>query len=287
MAITTGDVNLRAENISKIVQGFALQSYKLKQLCMVNSSSAWQETYYRETASELTGGTEHATRGVPRLAQLPYGEVSWTKTSSYIEKFAMEGVLSWEDVRTNTIDVLARTLLRIGRAVAYAVDTQIESSISSNAGNTSAISSGNEWNSATMANRDPVQDLLTAKRLIYEDNYDPDNGNAYVVLNPYDYSYLIGNSKVISNPTFKSADVVTNGVVGEIVGLKIIVTNACTTSQAYVVIAKEALTWKEVLPLTTETIIDPLISYKVRAAEYGVCQAPNVNAMCKITNTRA
>ena len=60
MADTTGEFDLRAENFSKIVKGFALQEYKMKQLCMVENSSAWTETYYKETAADLSA------RGTPR-----------------------------------------------------------------------------------------------------------------------------------------------------------------------------------------------------------------------------
>lgn len=286
-AETTGQQSLRAENISKIVTGFALQEYKLKTLCMVDTSSAWIESYYQESATELTGGTGANIKGVPRLANLPYGEVNWTKTSSYIEKYAMEGVVSYEDENFNNVPVITRTLLRISRAVANAVDQQIESVIKANAGNTITVTTGNEWNSSTVANRDPIQNILDAKREIAIDNYDPDSGNAYLVLNPSDYASLLGNAKVINNPTFKAADVVANGVVGQICGLKIMVSNVVTVSGAYVVIAKEALTWKEAKPLSVETIIDPMIKKTIRACEMGVAQVPNPNALCWIKNTRA
>lgn len=286
MADATGQADLRAEVVERAVTGFALQAYKLKQLCMISKANGWIESYYKETKTELTGGTGSAVRGVPRLAAFPYGEVSWTKVSSYLEKYGMEGVVSWEDATTNNIDVIARTLLRVGRAVAYAIDNQIESVIKSTSGtNSVAISTGSEWNSATIANRDPIQNILNAKRELSIDNYDPDDGNGYLVVNPTDYANLLGNSKVVNNPTFKSADVVANGVVGQICGLKIIVSNVVTTSGAYVVKAKEALTWKEAIPLTVVTITDPGVKYTIRAFEMGVAQVPNPEAICKITNT--
>ena len=57
---TTGMADLRAENVSRIVTGFALQEYRFKQLCMVQSSNSWKETYFKETAADLTGGTGSA-----------------------------------------------------------------------------------------------------------------------------------------------------------------------------------------------------------------------------------
>ena len=67
MADTTGMGDLRAETISRVVTGFALQEYVLKQLCMIQSSNAWTETYYAETATDLTGGAGSAVSGVPRV----------------------------------------------------------------------------------------------------------------------------------------------------------------------------------------------------------------------------
>ena len=166
MTGATGDLNLRAENVEKVVTGFALQSYVFKNSLMINVSNSNKETYFRETAADLTGGLGSAVRGVPRLANFPYGQVTWSKISSTIEKYGMEGVVSYEDWKTNEIDVIARTLLRIGRAVAKAVDDEIYSQISTNAGNTVTITAGEEWNSATLANRDPIQNILNSIREI-------------------------------------------------------------------------------------------------------------------------
>jgi len=287
MADSVGMADLRAENVDRVIKGLALQEYRFKDLCLVNTSSAWVETYYKETEADLTGGTGAAIKGVPRLAQFPYGETSWTKASSYIEKYAMEGVISMEDAMQNNVDVIARSLIRIARAVTKAVDGQIYSVLSAGATNSVTITAGYEWDSATIANRDPIQDLLNAKKEIAIDNFDPDNGNTYLLLSPKDYANLLGNSKVINNPTFKAADVVANGVVGQIVGLKIIVSNNVTADEAMVVIAKESITWKQAKPLTTETIVDPGIKYTIRAYEMGVAQLIAPNAVCKISNTQA
>ena len=107
MADTVGMADIRGENVSKVVTGFALQEYVMKQLCTVQSSNKWKETYYKETAADLTGGTGSAVEGVPRLATFPHGEVSWTETASRHKKHGMECRISWEDLKTNDVDVLA------------------------------------------------------------------------------------------------------------------------------------------------------------------------------------
>lgn len=293
MVSTTGEADLRREYVDGAVKAVALMEYKLKSLCTVDTSSAWTETYYRETNTELTGGgvaSPTTVKGIPRLAPFPYGEASWTKVQALIEKYGMEGMISYEDENFNNLPMIQRTILRVGRAVAYAVDCQIAAVMLASAGNTFGITAGSEWDSATVANRDPVYDILLAIQYLRADNIDALNGNGYLCVNGTDYTNIIRNSKVIQNPTFKAYDIVSGGVVGQICGLKIMVTQALeatTPDVAYVAVSKEAMTWKEATPLTVLQIEDPGIKTTIRAFELGVCQMVSPNAVCKITNTRA
>ena len=280
MADATGQADLRAETVSRIVRGFALQEYKMKQLCMVESSNSWTESYYAETATELTGGLGSAVKGVPRLANFPYGEVTWTKTSGRNIKHGMEGVLSWEDVKTNNVPMIARTLLRIARAVSGSVDATIAAAILAGAGNTQAANA--TWNNAVIADRDPIQDILNAKALIALDNYNPDK-NGYLLLNPTNYAELLGNSNVRNAGQFYTDSVTKNGVVGKLLGLTCVVSPSVTEGGAQVVIGKEACTWKSVVGLTVKTIEDPGVKYTIRAWEVGQIQVVNANAICSIT----
>lgn len=284
MSETTGQTTLRGENIDKAVKGFALQEYKFKQVCLEQTSNKWKETYFKETATELSGRTGASVKGVPRTAQFPYMEPSWTETSSRHQKYAAEAVVSWEDATTDAIDVVARTLLRISRAVAKAVDDEIYSVLSSDA-DINTLASNDAWDSATIANRDPIGDILHAIEYIAVDNYDALK-NGYLLLSPTDYTNILMNSKVINNPSFKTADVVSNGVVGQICGLKVIVSNSVTADEALVVCGGEAATWKSASPLKTATIYDEGIKYTIRAWEVGICMVTNPAAIHKITNTQ-
>jgi len=288
MADTTGEADLRAENVERIVKGFALGLYKMKQVVMTQPSTSWKETYYQEGSSELTGGTGSAVKGIPRLANFPYGEPNWTEASRRLEKYGMEGVVSWEDAKTNSIDVISRTLLRIARAVVNAVDAEIYAQLLANKGNTETITGGYEWNSATLANRDPIQDILNAISLNFVDNYEMLDGSGYLLLNPVDYSYLIGNATVRNVGQFYTDDVTRNGFVGKLVGLNVIVSNVVTSDTGTLVVkGQECGTWKEAQPLTVVTIEDPGIKFTIRAWEVGTTQVTNPNAICLITNTVA
>lgn len=280
---TTQEADLRAENVSRIVTGFALQEYKMKQLCMIQSSKAWTETYYKETAADLVGKDTTASgtvKGIPRLANFPYGEVSWEKTSARNLKHGMEGVISWEDAKTNAVDVIARTLLRIARAVTKSTDAVIAAAILASAGNTEAANA--TWDNAVIADRDPIQDILDAKAEIEIDNYNP-NRNGYLLVHPTGYAHLLGNANIRNAGQFYSDSVTRNGVVGKLLGLTVISSNSVTDGGAQVVVAKESLTWKSVVGLTVKTIEDPGIKYTIRAYEVGQIQVTNPDAICKIT----
>lgn len=292
-AVSASEADLRAEFIDGAVKAVALMEYKLKTLCTISSSSAWTETYFRETNTELIGMGTAATgqstvRGIPRFAPFPYGEVTETKVQALIEKYGMEGKISYEDELLENVPMVQRTILRIGRAVSYAIDVQIAATMLS-AGNTFAITAGNEWDSATIANRDPIFDILAGIQMLRADNINALNGNGYLCLNGTDYTNIISNSKIVNHPTFKTVSAVENGVVGELCGLKIMVTEALeatTPDVAYIVVGLEAMTWKEAVPLKVEQIVDAGISRTIRAFELGVCQLTSPNAICKITNTR-
>lgn len=284
-----GMADLRAENVSKAVTGFALQEYKFKQLCLIQASNSWKETYYKETATELSGSGTRTFEGVSRLANFPYAEVTWTETSTRLKKHAAEGVISWEDAVTNEIDVVARTLLRMARGITRSVDNEIwdvltESRSATNI-NSVTISAGDEWDSATIANRDPIQNILDAMEEIAKDNYDPYK-NGYLLLSPTDFAHLMGNANVRNAGQFYTADATRNGRVGRLLGLTIIVSNSVTADYAAVIIGKEACTWKQAKALTTHIIEDPGIKYTIRTWEVGSAQLKNPEAVCLISNTQ-
>jgi len=284
MADTTGEADLRAQAYDRIVQDVALQAFKVKPLVRVSPSSSWAESYYAEGSTELTGGTGSAVKGIPRLANFPYGEPNWELNTSRHDKYGMEGVISWEDSKTNNVDVVQRTLLRVARAVANAVDKQIYGALLAAVGNSQATEA--EWNNAVVASRNPVQDILNAISDVTVDNIDLLDGQGVLLINPVDYALLIGNSAIRNVGQFWTDKVTKNGFVGRICGLDVIVSNVVTTDVGTLVLRrKDCAVWKQAAPLQTVTIVDPGIKTTVRAWEVGVLQVTLPNAVCSITNT--
>jgi len=291
--VSTGDVSLNKEFIDTTIKAIALREYVLKDLCTIESSNAFTESYFRETNTDPTtittgGGATVKAKGTPRFAPFPSGKVDFTKVSGQTYKYAFEGLIAYEDELMNNLSIITRTMVRIARGPVLAVDSEIAAVMLASAGQVVTIAAGNEWDSATVANRTPILDILNAIQLIRAQNLNPLDGTGYLVLNGTDYTNLISNSAIVNNPTYKSG-VMENGVVGELLGLKIKVTQSLefgTPDKAYVVLAKNALTWKEAVPLTTHMEEKAGISKTVSAWELGQAQMVVPNACARIDNTR-
>lgn len=288
MADTWREADLRKEYIDSAVKAVAQDLAKLKTLCTLDTSDAWTESYYRETNDDSTdGGTGSSIKGIPQMAPFPFVQVTETKVSSVVLKYGDESIISLEMQQAATVPMLQRHILRMGRKINWQIDSVIEAALNSSAGNTFGIAVGNEWNSATIANRDPIYDILYGINMLRADGVDALNGNGYLVVNGTDYTNIISNSKILNHPTYQSVSAVENGVVGSLAGVKIMVSEVVTVDQAYIVVKGEALVWKQAQPLQTVTIDDPGKSTLIRAWERGVIQVHAPNAICKITNTRA
>ena len=279
--------DLQSENIDTAVKAVVKIEEKWKSLCSVDSSSSYTESYFRETNDDDTdGGTHSVIEGVPEYAPFPFFDVTETKYSSIVQKYAGEGIISLEAGDYATVPMLQRKIYRLARKIIYQVDVAIEAGVATDFGNTVAIAIGSEWDSATVANRDPVKNILDAVQTLRVDGIDALTGNGYIVVNGQDYTNIISNTKVINHPTYESG-VMANGQVGKLLGLTIVVSEATTVDTAYVLVARQGMVWKQAQALTTKTIDDPGKSTTIRAWERGVFQLQAPNEICKLTNTRA
>ena len=282
-----GEADIRGENIARAVRGFALKKFKLMQVLLNQSSTNLTETYYRESNTILTG-TERGIQGVARGALPPELHPSWEKTSADHIKFIGQSIIYMEDDLLDAINVQARTMVRVAEAIVSAVDSYIYAQLTAATGTSGVVAASDTWNSATVANRDPIGDILIGIAAMGSNNYDW-RANGFLLLNELDYSSLLRNSKVINNPSFKTADVVSNGRVGQIAGLTIIKTTSVTADEALIIIGQIAATWKGAVSMRsnvdTQThwgVKDVLATY-----ELGHVQVTDPAAIYKITNTQA
>jgi len=282
MADTIGEIDIRGKNFERAVKGFANKLYKLSQILLTESSSDNQENYYRETSTPLTAGGNRNVNDVARGALPPELHPSWTLVTTYHKKFMGQALIFYEDSLTNAINTQARSAFRVAEAIVNAKDVYIYTQLTAEGSTSGVVGAADDWDSATIANRDPMGDILIGEAAMMENNYDVLQ-NGYLLMNPSEYGSLLRNSKVINNPSFKTADVVSNGVVGQIAGLKIIVSNNVDADEVMIVMGQRAATWKGVVGLQSAVIVDQGVSIKVRAWEMGHIQITDPLALYTIT----
>jgi len=292
MVDTFSEADTRKQTWERDIKGFAKKRYVMKNLVMEVSSDAWNNSFYQKTATSLTGGTSSAVKGIPRGADFPFLERGVTLKNAIILQHGGEGVIYWQDILTSNIRVESETISDITDAVVYSVDNVIYSTLSENDTpatiNTVAITAGYEWDSATVANRDPAFDLLRAIEAITTDRYPIlTSGRGFVAMNEGTFTYLMNNTKVLTHPTFKLSPTSQNGLMADFLRLKVYVSPVVTNDKVLVGIAKTCGTWKQTQPLTVDVIIDPQKKYTIRASEIGVCQLTDPESLCLLTNVRA
>ena len=253
MADTVEMQDIRSLDTKKLLKGFALTEYVFQNKVTKATTSGDSIRWYKETAADLTATAPSQLETSP-LSIFETLEVSWTRTVSYPRKYAAEGTISREDIKSADINVLARTLLRLTRAVAKKVDTRVynvitEDQTPSDIGTAAATGTG--WDDTTNGN--PVLDIMAAKQAIAESDYDV--AGCQVWMNPKNHkdllNYLI-TVKGSSIPNF-SSEKVKSGVVMRLLGCDIVVSNNVVADSVWVGLPKVACTWYSFEGLHSET----------------------------------
>ena len=283
MADEIGEIDIRGQNFERAVKGFANKLYKISQVLLNQSSSKDSENYYRETSTPLAAIGNRNVNDVARGALPPELHPTWTLVTTYHRKFMGQALIFYEDLLTNAINTQARSAFRVAESIVNAKDLYIYTSLTDEGSTSGVQAAADDWNSATVANRDPIGDILIGIGAMSHNNYDVLQ-NGYLLVRPEDYASLLRNSKVINNPSFKTADVVSNGKVGQICGLTIIQSVNVTADEAMIVYGQRAATWKGVVGLQSAVIVDQGVSTKVRAWEMGHIQITDPEGLYTITN---
>ena len=297
MADTSGMADLRGINVDKLAKGFADEQNMFKKFCTVTTTSAREIRWFQKTAGFLdstdsTGMTASLVANTAERALPVVVEQSWTRNTSYVRKYFVESpLISQEDINDTDVDILATNVRDLVRAVERQVDQRIYNVISDtvtavpgDGGNVQTVAAtADGWDDA--ATGDPIADLLNAKQLLRSYSYDPEG--AILAINSIEHrnllKYLI-SVKGSSIPSF-AAQKVESGVVMEILGLRVVVSQNATTDYAVVFVPQRACTWKSFVPITSVVIDDPGIGKKIRVWEEGEALLTDPKAVCVITDT--
>ena len=285
MADQAAQAEIRGIDIDKLAKGFADEENILKKFVVNSTTKAREIRWYQKTSGFLdstdsTGITQSHIANTSSKSLPVVVEQSWTRNTSYVLKYFVESpLISLEDIKDSDVDVLATNVRDLVRAVERKVDLRIFSILTNalaatptqpltngavTVQNTGATSG---WNDTAAG--DPILDILNGKQLIRAQGYNPEG--SMLGMNSVEHKnllvYLI-SVKGSSIPQFAS-EKVKSGVVMELLGCNIVVSENFTTDWVYQWVPSRALTWKSFSPITSVVMDEPGIGKKIRCWEEG------------------
>jgi hypothetical protein len=301
MVDTSGEAEIRGIQIDKLAKGFADEDNILKKFVTLSKTANREIRWYQKTSGFLDTPTTNDTSislmyNTAQNARPFITEQSWTRQTSYVKKFFVESpTISVEDIKDSDIDVLATNVRDLVRSVSRKVDLRIFSILFNclEATPTQPLTNGAvtvQTTAATAAwdqtaTMDPIIDILNGKQKIRAYGYNPES--SILGMNSVEHklllTYLI-NTKGSSIPAF-SSDAVSTGVVMELLGCKVVVSENFTTDWVYQWVPGRAATWKSFMPITTAVIDEPGIGKKIRIWEEGELLLTDPKAVHVISNT--
>lgn len=309
--ISVGSANraIRKEVVDNIVKQVAMRSYKFKQAVAVVSTSADRHVFYRENPDTSSQATGNDTEGIPRGANFPQTETTWEEASVRVVKFGDERNIPWEDIISGDVNVQARIVIRSTERVTRSVDNYILKKITNDffsvsgdtftgytgsngeslkiqsyaVGTGIAGSVGGRWNETSAA---IVSDIMGASRLIAEANYD--TGDLMCFISPKDKQSIMRQleSNGAQFPMI-AADIVKNGNIGSLAGVKLIETLSMPASYALLVKPKTCATYQQLVGIRSVTKEDEYKSLMIRVVEEGCLELTDPKCVVLIKNTQA
>tara|TARA_R100000789_G_C3015725_1_gene152381 strand:- start:1358 stop:2263 length:906 start_codon:yes stop_codon:yes gene_type:complete len=299
MADKSSQADIRGLDIDKLAKGFADEMNVFKNFVTMSKTKAREIRWYQKTAGFLDStdstGITLSHMSLTASKALPVAvEQSWTRKTSYVKKFFVESPLfSMEDLKDSDVDVLATNVRDLVRGVARKVDLRIYSVLVEAAAatpttpnptdtlTTAAVADG--WNDATTGN--PITDILVGKRKIRAQSYDPEG--SILLMNPIEHQFLLEyliDVKGSSIPQF-SSEKVRSGVVMELLGCNVVVSENATTDFVIQFVPNRSVTWKSFMPMTSVVMDDPGLGKKVRVWEEGEALLTDPKSVHIITDT--
>jgi hypothetical protein len=269
---------VRNLNIDKIIKGISVRTNHMKPLLNIVNTDGEKNRYYRETL-----GTLNATRDLARGAEFPSSNLTWEEQNVWIEKYGHQQHIHLEDVMFGNIDVIQRIMLRLAADVNRQVDERIYTRLTDTAQYSRGAAA--TWDNGTRSARIPHEDIARA----IADLETNDNGifpPSHILVNPGDFAYLKSNDFVLDSFDASNPSVMSNGVVGKLMGLNVIVSSSVDADEAMVVAQKTVGNWFTNGGLRTSKEEVPGIKWTLKAWEFGVVGIVQPYAAAKITNTR-
>lgn len=276
---------IRGLDIDKTVKGFALTEFVFKPLVTNAATSGDSIRWYQETSTDLTATSPSVIANIAPLSIFPTLEPTWTRNTTYVRKYAAESFMSLEDIKSADIDVLARTLLRLTRAVVKQVDTRIYNVLTSTQNLAySGAATGTGWDDTTNGN--PILDIMSGAATIAIAGYNPYAGGI-IAMDPKNHKDLMNYLITVKGSSIPalSSETARNGVIMNLLGFGIIVSPNVVADSVWMGNPSRACTWKSFQDTTSRVIDEPGMGSKVRVWEIGEAILTDPQAGYLITDT--
>ncbi|NHZ84310.1 MAG: hypothetical protein GWP19_00325 [Planctomycetia bacterium] len=295
---TSGQALIRGIDINKTAIVFGEEESILINFVGKMPTKNREMRWYQKTAGFLDSDD---TTGIT-LSQIQTAEKSlpvklrqsWTRKTSYIKIFKAESeMISIEDMKDNDVDVFNTHLKDIVRGVVNQRDIRIYSVLIEAAAATpttpapsdtlTTASTQDGWDDLVTGN--PILDLMIGNRKIRAQGNKTENIIAY--MNPIEHQHLMNyiiSVKGSSIPAM-SSDLAKSGVLMEVVGNRIVVSQNATTDNVLQFIPNSACIYREFMPLQSVVINEPLIGSTIRVATEGEAILVDPNKVHQITDT--
>lgn len=283
MADQPGEQDLRAEDVDKIVKNYALEQFTGRQLCAIVPTSSEKNTYYEETDSDITqmvttGLTDTGFTNSPG-AIFEHVNHSWTEVAERVKIHGATHTMDWTVWKLSAIDVKARMLERVARAIVLSEDTAIYTELATTTNTAAAVAT---WDNATESLQQPLKDILIARSALKINNWTT-SSNLMMIIHPTNFMELLNNPVVRNAGQFYTDGVTRNGVVGKIADFTIIESNAMTENTILFCISKTAMSLYEAQGIKTTMKEEEGETLTIKAFNMNVPVLINNNAAYKLT----
>lgn len=289
---TRGEQAIFGLSIDRVVKGSAKFRYsfleEFQKVPMKGDSKRW---FIKDPIRIAAIGAPSATKNVSPGSRPATQEVSWTRYTSYVKKYFIEGFLDKEDISDAEIDTYATTLKDLTERIVrdrdidlYAIMTEgLSPSDIQDFATTDAVAGGDQWDAANYA-ADPIKDFNHAIRLIQDEGLGGFSISA--IMDPRAFESLknwLISGKGSSIPGF-SSEKIQSGVIMSLLGVGIKVSTEATTDYVLFTIGPTAQSYAEAESITGNTTVDPGIGRNIRVWTRGVGYRTNPKGNVLLTD---
>ena len=300
MVDTIGQALIRGIDINKTAIVFGEEESILINFVARMPTTAREMRFYQKTAGFLDSiAAAGATEALSQI-QTTHGTIpvkvkqTWLRLSANVKIFKAESeMISIEDLKDNDVDIFNTHLKDIVRGIVNQRDIRIYSVFIEAAAATpttpnpttilTTASTQDGWNDLVTGN--PIFDLMQGNQKIRSQGHKTQDIVAY--MNPIEHLHLMNyivSVKGSSIPAM-SSDLAKSGVLMEVAGNKIVVSENATTDGVLQFIPNSAVVYREFMAITTAVIDEPLVGKTIRVATEGEAYIQDPNKIHFISDT--